>query len=100
MDTSKAWKIVESNFCVEDADEDELILYEEALNYIMQGALALCEEDDFYLWRAEAEAGAFNLADYYERIGKYELALKYYAISKKYGCDFAEERIERINDLI
>ena len=94
MDSFDPWEIVESGFCVEDATEDDLILYEEALNYIMQDALELCEQDDFYMWKADAEAGAFNLADYYERIGKYELALKYYTISKKFGCDFADERID------
>ena len=100
MDTSKAWEIVKSNSNLENATEDELILYEEALNYIFQNAFELCVDDDSDMWIADVEAGAFNLAAYYEKIGKFELALKYYGISKKFGCSFADIRINRINDLM
>lgn len=100
MDTDKAWEIVREFYRIEEFSEDETILYEEALNYILTEALELSEADDFYMWKTDVEAGAFNLAAYYEKIGKYELAMKYYTISEEYGCDFANERIERLRELI
>ena len=97
MDDTKAWEIVKKGTGrIHDFTEDEAIIYEEALLYIFITAAERYEEDPFYMWEEDAEAGAFNLAFYYEQIGKYDLAIKYYKISEKYGCDFAEERIEEI----
>lgn len=100
MDTTKAWKIVKNGTCKSKFTEDEAILYEEALYYILTEALELTEKSDFYLWRTDVEAGAYNLAAYYEKIGKFDLALKYYSMSEQYGCSFAGKDIERVKNLI
>lgn len=94
MDIDKAWEIVKKYSKLRTFSEEEMFLYEEALNYILQDALEISETCD--LWNADVEAGAFNLADFYEKIGKYDLAIKYYKLSEEYGCDFAKDRIERV----
>lgn len=94
MDTKKAWAIVREYSSVECFSEEQMFLFEEALNYIIQDAMKYIKYGD--LWRADIEAGAYNLADYYETIGKYELAIKYYKLSMEYGCNAASERIKKI----
>jgi hypothetical protein len=96
MDNKKAWKIVNTFTGADHLSEDETILYEEALNYIFTVAFESNEACGTDLFLTDVEAGAYNLAAYYEKIGKYELAMKYYEISKKYGCSLAEEAINKI----
>lgn len=96
MDSNEAWEIVKQYSGTDNYTEDEMPLIEEALMHIYVMARDLCDADEFYLWEADVEAGAFNLASYYEKIGKYDLAIKYYEISEEYGCSFAREKIDII----
>ena len=100
MNSDEAWEIVKRYSRVSDFAEDEMPLVEEALTHIYIEARNLYDEDHFYMWEADVEAGAYNLADYYEKVGKYELAIKYYQISIEHGCDFAQGRIENIKNRI
>lgn len=95
MDSNEAWEIVKQYSGANNYTEDEMPLIEEALTYIYVEARDLCDAG-FDLWEADVEAGAFNLAHYYEKIGKYDLAIKYYEISEEYGCSFAREKIDNI----
>lgn len=97
MDSNEAWEIVKQYSGANNYSEDEMPLVEEALMHIYVKARELCDAG-FDLWRADVEAGAFNLAYYYEKIDKYELAIKYYTISQKYGCDFVEDKIDNIRN--
>lgn len=94
MDINKAWEIVKKYSRLKSFTEEQMFLCEEALNYIMQNAMILSETSD--MWKADVEAGAYNLAAYYEKIEKYDLAIKYYKLSMEYGCSIAKNRIERV----
>lgn len=48
------------------------------------------------MWKTDVRAAAYNLGSHYEKIGKHDLAIKYYKISEEYGCSFARDRIEII----
>ena len=84
MDMTKAWDIVGEYSSRDTLSEDDSILLEEALNYILIEALIRNEKSRYYLWENDIIAGSWNLAAYYEKIGKYELAHKYYNLSKEY----------------
>ena len=97
MDSKNAWEIVRTySNRIDVLSDDDIFLYEEALDYILFKNLELCEKNDYELWRINVEAGAYNLADHYEEIGKYDLALKYYTMSEKFGCEMAKDRISEI----
>lgn len=100
MDLDKAWEIVKEFYRIGDFKGDELILYEEALNYILVKSIELSEDDSSNMWKTDVQAGAYNLAAHYERIGKYELAIKYFEISEEYGCSFARDKIGKIQEMI
>jgi tetratricopeptide (TPR) repeat protein len=98
MDSNKAWELVKKYTNQNELSEEDRILYEEALYYILVVALEIYDETGGKLFQGDVEAGAYNLAAYYEQIGKYDLAIKYYEIAKKYGLEIADEAINRIRN--
>lgn len=94
MDLNKAWEIVGKYCGLRNFSEEQAFLYEEALNYIFQMSDELSRSSD--MWEDDVIIGAYNLAAYYERIGKLDLAVKYYRISMEHGCETAGEKIEKI----
>lgn len=94
MTLETAWDIVHE-FCYSDNfSEYESFIYEEALNYILVTSDKYYENDDS--WNIDVQVASYNLASYYEKIGKTELAIKYFKYSSDYGSSRAKERLEKL----
>ena len=96
MNTDEAWKIVRKYTNASEYSKFEIPIIEEALTHIYVEARDVYEASGFIMGEFEVEVSSYNLAAYYEKIGKNELAIKYYTISYEHGCDFAQEQIDNI----
>lgn len=78
IDTNSAMDIIHKySVSKTDFNEDEIVEYSEALEYML--------ETDFMT----PEAWMFNLGDFYRRIGEYDLALKYFYLCLDENCEVA-----------
>lgn len=94
MNTDEAWDISHEYYKKALHDEDENFIFEEAMELIYSSAAEAAKDSDMF--NADAVAAAYNLACHYEKIGKFDLALKYYEISAGYGTSAAYGQIGRI----
>ena len=94
MNIDEAWDLSHEYYRKALHDEDENFIFEEAMEYIYSTSAEAAKDCDMFT--ADAMAGAYNLACHYEKIGKFDLALKYYEISAAYGTSAAYAQIGRI----